>query len=122
MKTELLDAVEAKSTKEKVPHFEVGDTVDVHCRIKEGGKTRIQVFTGMVIARKGRGMNERFTVRRIVGDEGVERVFPIHSPNIVDIKPIRSHKTRRAKLYYLRKRSGKGVKLAQRHSKHTIIK
>ena len=122
MKTELLDAVESKSIKEKVPYFEVGDTVDVHCQIKEGGKTRIQIFTGMVIARKGRGINERFIVRRFVGDEGVERVFPLHSPNVIDIKPIRSHKTRRAKLYYLRKRSGKGVKLPQRHSKHTVIK
>lgn len=122
MKTELLDAVESKCIKEKVPYFEVGDTVDVHCRIREGNKTRIQVFTGMVIARKGRGLNETFNVRRVVGDEGVERIFPLHSPNVVDIKPIRSHKTRRAKLYYLRKRSGKGVKLTQRHSKHTVTK
>ena len=122
MKTELLDAVESMSLKENVPHFEVGDTVDVRCRIQEGNKTRIQVFTGMVIARKGRGINEAFTVRRVVGDEGVERIFPLHSPNVVDVKPIRSHKTRRAKLYYLRKRSGKGVKLTQRHSEHTIAK
>ena len=119
MKTELLDAVEDKSLKKSIPHFEVGDTVDVHCRIHEGDKVRVQVFTGTVIARKGRGVNEFFTVRRIVNNEGVERIFPLHSPNVVDIKPIRSGKARRSKLYYLRKRTGKAVKLAHRHSKHS---
>jgi len=118
----MLDAAESKSLKEHIPHFEIGDTVDVHCRIKEGDKERLQIFTGTVIARKGRGINETFTVRRIVGDEGVERIFPLHSPNVVDIKPVRSGKVRRAKLYYLRKRTGKAVKLAQRHSKHTTSK
>ncbi len=121
MKTEILDSVESKSLKKKVPYFEIGDTVEVQCKIQEGNKTRIQVFTGTVIARKGRGINETFTVRRIVGDEGVERIFPLHSPNVVDIKPIRSGKARRAKLYYLRKRTGKAVKLPQRHSDHTVI-
>jgi large subunit ribosomal protein L19 len=67
-------------------------------------------------------MNEIFTVRRMVGDEGVERIFPLHSPNVLDVRAIRSGKTRRAKLYYLRKRVGKGVRLAQRHSKHTVTK
>lgn len=122
MKTEMLDAVESKSLKDNIPHFEVGDIVDVHCRIQEGDKVRTQIFTGTVIARKGRGINETFTVRRIVNNEGIERIFPIHSPNILDIKPIRSGKTRRAKLYYLRKRSGKAVRLAQRHSEHTVSK
>jgi len=116
----MLDAVESKSLKKDIPHFEIGDTVDVRCRIKEGDKERIQVFTGTVIARKGRGINETFTVRRIVNNEGVERIFPLHSPNVVDIKPIRSGKTRRAKLYFLRQRTGKAVKLSQQHSKHTI--
>lgn len=120
MKTEILDSVESKSLKKKVPYFEIGDTVDVHCKIQEGNKIRTQVFTGTVIARKGRGINEIFTVRRVVGDEGVERTFPLHSPNVLDIRPIRSGKTRRAKLYYLRKRSGKRVKLSQRHSDHTV--
>ena len=120
VKTELLDAVESKSLKKNIPHFEIGDTVDVRCRIIEGDKERVQIFTGIVIARKGRGINETFTVRRIVDNEGVERIFPLHSPNVVDIKPIRSGKTRRAKLYYLRKRTGKGVRLAHRRSKHTI--
>lgn len=122
MKTKILESVESKSLREQTPYFEIGDTVDVHCRIKEGDKTRTQVFSGTVIARKGRGMNEYFTVRRMVGDEGVERVFPLNSPNILDIRPIRSGKSRRAKLYYLRNRVGKGVRLSQRHSKHTVTK
>ncbi len=122
MKTQLLDAVESGSLKQDVPHFEVGDTVDVHCRIKEGDKERVQVFSGTVIARRGRGINETFTVRRVLGNEGVERIFPLHSPNVVDVKAIRSGKTRRAKLYFLRKRIGKAVRLAPRHSKHTTAK
>ena len=119
MKTKLLDLVEGTSLKEKTPYFEIGDTVDVHCRISEGEKSRVQIFTGVVIARKGRGINETFTVRRFIGDEGVERIFPLHSPNVLDIKPIRSGKVRRAKLYFLRDRKGKAVRLAQRHSSHT---
>ena len=122
MKTEILDAVESKNLKSKIPHFEVGDVVDVHCRIREGDKERTQVFTGTVIARKGRGINETFTVRRIVNNEGVERIFPLHSPNVLDIRAIRSGKTRRAKLYYLRNRTGKAVRLAKRHSTHTVTK
>ncbi|UCD00339.1 MAG: 50S ribosomal protein L19 [Phycisphaerales bacterium] len=122
VKTEILDAVESKSLKDSIPHFEVGDIVDVHCRIKEGDKERTQVFTGTVIARKGRGVNESFTVRRIVNNEGVERIFRLHSPNVLDIRAVRSGKKRRAKLYYLRQRTGKAVRLAQRHSDHTIAK
>jgi len=122
VKTELLDIVEGTSLKKDVPHFEIGDTVDVHCRIEEGNKTRVQIFNGIVISRGGRGMNETFTVRRMVGDEGVERIFPLHSPNVVDIRPIRSGKARRAKLYYLRNRTGKGVRLSHRHSTHTVSK
>lgn len=120
MKTELLDAAEKASLKKNIPHFEIGDIVEVRCRIREGDKERIQIFAGTVIARKGRGINEMFTVRRIVANEGVERIFPVNSPNVVDVKAIRSGKTRRAKLYYLRKRTGKAVKLAQRHSDHTV--
>ena len=116
----MLDAAESKSLKKNIPHFEIGDTVDIHCRIKEGDKERLQIFTGTVIARRGRGINETFTVRRIVGNEGVERIFPLHSPNVVDIRPVRSGKVRRAKLYFLRKRTGKAVRLAQRHSKRTV--
>jgi len=120
-KTELLDAVESKSLKKNLPHFEVGDTVDVSCRIKEGDKERVQIFSGVVISRKGRGINEYFTVRRIVDNEGVERIFPINSPNIIDVKAIRSGQRRKAKLYYLRQRTGKAVKLSQRHSEHTAV-
>ncbi len=122
MKTEILDAVESKSLKDKIPYFEIGDVVDVRCRIREGEKERTQMFTGTVIARKGRGINETFTVRRMVGSEGVERIFPLNSPNVLDVRAIRSGKTRRAKLYYLRDRTGKAVKLAQRHSTHTVSK
>jgi len=122
VKTQVLDAVESKSLKKEIPLFEVGDIVDVHCRIQEGDKVRTQIFTGTVIARKGRGINESFTVRRIVNNEGVERIFPLHSPNVIDIKPVRSGKTRRAKLYFLRKRTGKAVRLAHRHSEHTAPK
>jgi large subunit ribosomal protein L19 len=118
-KSEMLDAVESKSLRKKIPHFEIGDMVDVRCSIREGDKVRTQVFTGTVIARRGRGISETFTVRRIVDNEGVERIFPLHSPNVVDIKPIRSGKTRRAKLYYLRQRTGKAVRLAHRYSGHT---
>jgi len=120
-KTELLDAVESKSLKKNLPHFEVGDTVDVSCRIKEGDKERVQIFSGVVISRKGRGINEYFTVRRIVDNEGVERIFPINSPNIIDVKAVRSGERRKAKLYYLRQRTGKAVKLSQRHSEHTAV-
>ena len=115
----MLDAIESKSLKKEIPHFEIGDTVHVRCRIREGDKERIQIFTGTVIARKGRGINETFTVRRVVNNEGVERIFPLHSPNVIDIRPIRSGKTRRAKLYFLRQRTGKAVKLSHRHSNHT---
>ncbi|HUV41789.1 MAG TPA: 50S ribosomal protein L19 [Sedimentisphaerales bacterium] len=116
----MLDAVESKHLKKQVPHFEIGDLVDVRCKIKEGDKERIQIFTGTVIGRKGRGINETFTVRRVVGNEGVERIFPLHSPNIVDIKAVRSGKKRRAKLYFLRGRKGKAVKLTKRHSDYTM--
>jgi len=122
VKTKLLDAVESSSLKKNVPHFEIGDTVEVACKIKEGNKERKQVFTGVVISRKGRGVNENFTVRRVVGSEGVERIFPLHSPNIVSITAVRSGRKRRAKLYFLRKRTGKAVRLSQRHSGHTITK
>ncbi len=122
MNTELLDAVERKKLKDNIPYFEVGDTVDVHCRIKEADKERTQIFTGTVIGRRGRGINENFTVRRIVNDEGVERIFPLHSPSVVDIRPVRSGKKRRAKLYFLRGRTGKSVRLSAKHSKHTVSK
>ncbi len=112
----LLNVVEKSSLKEKIPHFEIGDTVDVHCRILEGEKERIQIYTGVVIARAGSGSRETFTVRRIVQGEGVERKFPIHSPKIGKIDVQRSGVARRAKLYYLRDRVGKAVRLRERRT------
>src|SRR5262245_11851050 len=114
MQNRLLTAVEQGSMKASVPKFEIGDTVDVHVRILEGDKERIQVYNGVVIARSGSGTREMFVVRRIVQGEGVERKFPVHSPRIADIVVKRSGKVRRAKLYYLRERSGKAVRLKER--------
>jgi large subunit ribosomal protein L19 len=114
MSQQILNMVEASSLKEKVPQFAIGDTVDVHTRILEGDKERIQTFTGTVIARSGSGTREMFVVRKIVGGEGVERKFPLHSPKIADVVVKRSGIVRRAKLYYLRDRVGKSVKLRER--------
>lgn len=114
MTQELIEAIEKGSMKADVPYFEIGDTVDVHCRILEGDKERTQVFSGVVIARSGAGTREMFTVRRIVQGEGVERKFPLHSPRIGQIKVKRAGVVRRAKLYYLRDRVGKAVRLKER--------
>jgi len=97
-----------------VPVFEIGDTVRVHVRVIEGEKERVQVFEGVVIARKGRRVSETFTVRKISYGVGVERVFPVNSPNIAKIDVIRKGKVRRAKLYYLRDKKGKQAKVAER--------
>ena len=116
MSHQLMDLVEKTSMKEEVPRFEIGDTVDVHTRILEGEKERIQVFSGVVIARSGSGTREMFTVRRIVQGEGVERKFPLHSPRIAKIEVQRSGVVRRAKLYFLRDRIGKATRLKQRRT------
>ena len=113
-KQELLKQVEESSLREDPLHFEVGDTVDVHTRILEGDKERVQVFSGIVIARRGGGTRETFTVRRIVSGEGVERTFPVHSPKIAKLEIKRHGKTRRSKLFYLRERVGKKTRLAER--------
>ncbi|GAX59881.1 50S ribosomal protein L19 [Candidatus Scalindua japonica] len=105
--------IEKENMKEKVPQFKVGDLVDVHVKTVEGEKERIQIFNGTVISKKGSGNRVTFTVRRVVQGEGVERVFPLHSPNIVDIVVKKSHKIRRAKLYYLRDRKGKSARLKE---------
>lgn len=110
----LLDLVAKPSMKETPPQFEIGDTVDVHTKILEGQKERIQVFSGTVIARAGRGVEETFTVRRIVAGEGVERKFPIHSPRVDKVEVTRSSVVRRAKLYFLRDRVGKATRLKER--------
>ncbi len=116
MQNQLMDLVEKSTMKTTTPPFEIGDTVDVHVRILEGDKERIQIFNGVVIGRSGSGPREMFIVRRIVQGEGVERKFPLHSPRIADIVVKRSGKVRRAKLYYLRQRSGKAVRLKERFS------
>ena len=114
MQNKFMELVEQASMKATPPKFEIGDTVDVHVRILEGEKERIQIFNGVVIARSGTKTREMFVVRRIVQGEGVERKFPVHSPRIADIVVKRSGKVRRAKLYYLRERSGKAVRLKER--------
>ena len=111
MSEELLNKAAAASAKADVPVFNVGDTVNVSVRIVEGDKARVQVFRGTVIGRRGRGISETFTVRRIVANEGVERTFPLHSPNLVGVEVVRAGRTRRAKLYYLRQRVGKATRL-----------
>ena len=100
--------------KEEAPSMEIGDTVKVHVRIKEGDKSRIQIFEGTVIAKKHGGINETFTVRRVAHGCGIERVFPIHSPNVEKVELVRSGKVRRSKLYYLRDRVGKAAKVKER--------
>ena len=105
--------IEKENMKEKVPQFRVGDLIDVHVKTVEGEKERIQIFNGTVISKKGSGNRITFTVRRVVQGEGVERVFPVHSPNIVDIVVKKSHKIRRAKLYFLRDRKGKSARLKE---------
>ena len=109
----IVTEIEKENMKEKVPQFKVGDLIDVHVKTVEGEKERIQIFNGTVISKKGSGNRVTFTVRRVVQGEGVERVFPLHSPNIVDIVVKKSHKVRRAKLYYLRDRKGKSARLKE---------
>lgn len=97
--------------KSEIPHFGIGDTVKVHVRIKEGERERIQVFEGTVISHRGGGISESFTVRRVAYGCGVERVFPIHSPNVEKVEVVSRGKVRRSKLYYLRDRVGKAAKV-----------
>jgi len=117
MKNRLLELVEEPILKKDITSFTVGDQVDVHQRILEGQKERIQIFSGVVISRRGEGTREMFTVRRIVQGEGVERIFPLHSPKIAKIEVKRTGAVRRAKLYYLRKRVGKATRLRERKVK-----
>lgn len=111
---DLIGNLDKASTKESIPSFSVGDTVAVEVRIKEGDKERIQIFTGVVIAMRGAGIKRTFTVRRIVQGEGVERVFPFHSPKIAGVRVERHGRVRRAKLYYLRGRTGKAARIAEK--------
>ena len=113
MKNALMANVESKHIKAKPPAFDVGDIVDVHQRIVEGDKERIQIFSGTVIMCKGDGINSNFTVRRIVNNEGVERIFPLHSPKIEKLEVKRKSRVRRTKLYFLRERTGKATRLKE---------
>ena len=108
-----LKAIAASSVKETKPQFEIGDTVRVSVNIREGDRERIQMFEGTVIAKRGSGVAETFTVRRLSYGVGVERVFPINSPNVVDVQIVRHGKVRRSKLYYLRGRAGKAAKVKE---------
>ena len=114
MRHSMIQEVESTNKRTEVPAFEIGDTVDVHTKILEGEKERVQVFNGVVIARSGSGTREMFTVRRIVAGQGVERKFPVRSPRIANVEVKRSGVVRRAKLYFLRDRVGKAVRLKER--------
>ena len=113
----LIEKIESEQVKVNLPTFKVGDTVKVHTRVREGDKERTQIFAGVVIGRKGRGLNSNFTVRRISYGEGVERVFPVNSPRIEKIEVDKSGSPVRAKLYYLRGRKGKEALLVKTEGK-----
>ena len=111
---DLLKAFASEQLKDNAPQFNVGDTVRVHNKIKEGNRERIQLFEGTVIAKKNGGISETFTVRRVSYGVGVEKTFPLHSPNVENVEIVRRGKVRRAKLYYLRDRVGKSAKVKER--------
>ena len=115
MSSPVIDRINKKNMKSVVPKFEIGDNVKVHVKIREGEKERVQMFTGVVIARDGGSSTETFTVRRIAHGVGVERVFPVHSPFVDKIVVTGSSRVRRAKLYFLRKRVGKKTRLRERY-------
>lgn len=110
---DIIKSIEAEQLKAEVPVFHVGDTVRVHGRIKEGNRERIQIFEGIVLKRQGGGNRETFTVRKTSNGIGVEKTWPLHSPNVVKIEVVRRGKVRRAKLYYLRDRVGKAAKVKE---------
>jgi large subunit ribosomal protein L19 len=109
-----MNVIEATQLREGVPEFEAGDTVNVHLRVVEGEKERIQQFEGVVLGRSGTGSSETMTVRKVSGGIGVERIFPIHSPRIAKIEVLRRGKVRRSKLFFLRDRSGKSARIKER--------
>jgi large subunit ribosomal protein L19 len=109
-----LDAIQREGLRDDIPEFGPGDTVRVSVRVTEGDKQRIQVFEGVCIARRGGGISENFTVRKVSGGVGVERVFPLHSPNVAKLDVVRRGRVRRAKLYYLRKLAGRAARIRER--------
>ncbi len=112
--TNIIDQLEAEQLKDGIPDFGSGDQVKVQVRVKEGNRERLQAYEGVVIAKKNRGLNSSFTVRKVANGEGVERVFQTHSPLIADITVVRKGDVRRAKLYYLRDRSGKAARIREK--------
>ena len=118
----LLDKIESEQFRKEPAVFNVGDSVRVHTKVVEGDKERIQIFSGVVIGRRGRGLNSTFTVRRISYGEGVERVFPVHSPRVDKVEIERHGSVRRAKLTYLRKRLGKGATTVKEKSRRSVAK
>ncbi len=110
----IVNAFANEQLKTEVPSFNIGDTVKVHNRIKEGQRERIQLFEGTVIAKKNGGISESFTVRRVAYGCGVEKTFPLHSPNVVKVEVVRTGKVRRSKLYYIRERVGKSAKVKEK--------
>jgi large subunit ribosomal protein L19 len=113
----IIAKIQNEQLKKEVPVFKVGDTVKVHTRVVEGDKERIQIFAGIVISRRGSSLNEAFTVRKISYGEGVERVFPLHSPKVATIEVTKAGKVRRARLHYLRSRKGKKAMLVKEQSR-----
>lgn len=111
--SKVIDAINSENVKKDIPEFSVGDTVKVMVKVIEGDRERLQAFEGVVIARKHGGISETFTVRRLSFGVGVEKTFPIHSPKVADIQVVRKGKVRRAKLYYLRERTGKAAKVKE---------
>ncbi|KAA9218010.1 50S ribosomal protein L19 [Aerococcus mictus] len=113
----LIDEIVSEQLRSDIPDFRPGDTVRVHARVVEGERERIQIFEGVVLARKGQGISETFTVRKVSNGVGVERIWPVHTPRVAKIEVIRQGKVRRAKLYYLRDRHGKAARIAERRRK-----
>jgi len=111
---DIIEQISARRMKESVPEFSIGDTVRVDVRVVEGGRERVQAFQGTVIQRRGAGLRETFTVRKVSQGVGVERIFPLHSPNVSTIKVLRRGKVRRAKLFYLRKLKGKAARITEK--------
>jgi large subunit ribosomal protein L19 len=109
-----ISAVEAKHLKDKIPEFRPGDTLRVHTKIKEGDKERIQIFEGVVIQQRGKGIGSTFTVRKVSAGVGVERVFPLHSPNVTRIERLKQGRVRRAKLFYIRGLTGKSARIREK--------
>lgn len=111
---DILSVIEREGLRDDIPEFRPGDTLSVQVRVREGEKERLQVFEGVCIGRRGGGISESFTLRKVSSGIGVERIFPLHSPGLADIKVVRRGRVRRAKLYYLRKLSGKAARIPER--------